>query len=1610
MMKGKKAVLKKAAFILAACLAVALCFIAFNITDGEENAYADTAYHTHLSTGSLEYNGSHRAMPQGMTGQNYVGYRGLDVCPGETYGTATVLNIPADVQGTVNINIDSYVYRKTAGPENALLYFRLIKNSEILYPTDGGWLDISDRVGAGKVTASTTAKGGDKIYFLVYSPTGVVYYSTAYITMGMTINGVWFDVTEADHINSQNDGLTTDKYFGGTYRYDEILTYEYVSFFDYGKASSLNIDNYDKLETNPGTVYEFNPAAYDKAVWPAGANKINWAGAEYYSFRISNPLNKKIGLSFTFYEGTSVSNIGKGWTPEIGGEYYIENSSGGYHLQRLLPSPWFNRGIVEVPSNFEGRVLIPISSFEIVGWQYNSEDQLKFGNLEVIALDKMIRHDIAYESSVYGALAAGESFTISEPAVLGPHLSSLAPTYKTVMAVIDSIGTVTSASGSKIEEAVTLYNTLAQQQQALVTNYPKLEAAIAAYNQLSDFSVYLTEKGKDFEGGSGVMLSDAIDEVPSAISAWIKVSPDKPDSLHIGTIIGNKERGGRSGSYMITELNTFSVEIASGGRPKFSWKVSQTQRATFIVENVDVRTGNWLNLAFVRDVQAGSVACYIDGVKVAEKFVAPADIADFALTEGLIIGSDYTDNDILAYGFSPQFKGHIADVKLYSKALTAQQLLGSLIDGQNDGLICRVKFSEGEDVYYEDGLARDYWAWLENGSQNLRLGDYSFAVLGDTQMLLSMAADSSGKTIYDDGYNISQNLFYKNIQWLIANKDKLNLKFVMHMGDLTDNANSSAYYMTKGRREFELGIEWLDMLAQAGIPFSLNKGNHDTGFSIEGKDIYNYYYPADKYMDAASGYLSQSDMSSVYYTLTAGGTDYLIMVLDLEPSDAVLTWANGVVASHPDHKVIVTTHAYMDNKGNHLTTRMMGLNSGKDIWEKFIRKHENIIMVLSGHSSGIDVVSSAMVGDNGNTVWQFMFDDSPMNYYGLKETNGARIQAGLFAILSFADDGNTVHVNWYSADRDELFRLHNQFTIKLNTSNKEINDYYYTISFEDGLFEPVILAYGQKIPQLGIPKRAGYDFEGWYLDSEYTVPMTFDKMPAGDLALYAKWALRQYSVSASYNDNSLTVTVQGGTQGDSYQLWLKTRVEVDSQQNLGAEGAIWLLKNSFGSSTAMTVPVTDMNVIDGKYEIIVRIRHYDGSFSDMAASLLKENVGQVEIAGIQVNGFSQGLPYLINKNEPAKISVLAAIEQGVTFSLYNGGELIDQNTNGSFVFDASALEDGYYTLTLTASNGTSADKKAFTVYVYGGFNPSRALAILSLKGQSQPDGKSEFVLRVRRADGSNIHAQDAGHYKLALKVLSKEYIPSLLRNGSDGTLEAVFNVDFNNKYGIYLVEATAGSYGRTRDDYLILYYSGHARDASVTQSADKYSLSAGETVNITASGSIEMYDGELLYAYYREDASGWVLMRDYSKSSALTWTPLKAGIYNIQVRVKAEDAGSYEKAHTLTYTVSDPALDPELLQFEAYDTATGEAVTEFTAGTPYRLVAKYNGDSEVLYAFIMYSKNTGTVYLKHMSPNPELLFVAGKEDEFIITVRVIPTLYYGYKDISKSITINASIY
>ena len=780
----------------------------------------------------------------------------------------------------------------------------------------------------------------------------------------------------------------------------------------------------------------------------------NWTGAQYYSFTAKNETDNYVGFTVDLTEGKS--SMGRYWTYANGYPYYMESSNGTVR-QGIGVAYSYNRAYVTVPKGFDGRIYLPISGFEILDWTCNNPVDNKFtDDANSLALQNIFFADVFYypvSTAAKGTVTIGGERIYGKDIPTGTTLDGVA---KTVKAITD-IGNVTAASEAQIAFARELYNALTDENKTLVTNYATLEAAEETFYSLPNKSYVIGTDGKDFTGTEGVAFGEVFESSPSTVSAWIRVDRAIADGKHVGTVVGN---AARKGSTVYDDTNQFSFEITTNGNPKFEWRKTTALKAVFIVDNADVRTGKWMHVAFTRDAQNGLLTCYINGTAVATMTTTADRLADITLVQPAMVGSDYTNEKILASGFTPDFNGSIADVRVYSSVLTAAEIAEDYEGTIADGLLGGIDFASGEVDYYFDYAnadAEDAFGWktVENSYFEAQDGEFTFAISPDTQMYYSRAPkDSAGNSIHSENYKAEDNLFHNNLEWLVGNRELLNLQYFMHVGDLTDNLNyftassvdkSKMKYEVEGKYEAKYAFEALSYLTENEVPWALARGNHDGGYNSGALAIWDEYWTASeayqkamtadqpdgapaKYCTAAVNGDGYQGTYSYYETLTVNEIDYIIIVLDVEAGDTVLTWANEVLDYYSDHKAILLTHAYINALGTGFVTTLMGSstyqNYANALWNDCAALHENVIMFISGHSSGPNIGKKELTGVNGNKVWNFMIDLSSYEF------NGSQ-QPGMFALFKFSADGSQVSVNLYSPKLGEIFRDVNTFTVNL---------------------------------------------------------------------------------------------------------------------------------------------------------------------------------------------------------------------------------------------------------------------------------------------------------------------------------------------------------------------------------------------------------------------------------------------------------------------------------------------------------------------------------------------------------------------------------------------------
>ncbi|MHC4123912.1 MAG: metallophosphoesterase [Planctomycetota bacterium] len=277
-------------------------------------------------------------------------------------------------------------------------------------------------------------------------------------------------------------------------------------------------------------------------------------------------------------------------------------------------------------------------------------------------------------------------------------------------------------------------------------------------------------------------------------------------------------------------------------------------------------------------------------------------------------------------------------------------------------------------------------------------GSWILAVLPDTQA-------------YSNRY---PGLFHIQTQWLVDNAKKYNIVYALTLGDITDN-NTERQWNNANK-----AISRLDGV----LPYTIVLGNHDYGVNGSTSDrstLADNYFPPSRFKSwpTFGGVMEKGRIENNYHLFEAGGNKWLILNLEWGPRNKTLQWANKIITVHSNRKVIVTTHAYLYNDSTRYDWAAKGqtqrwnphsypskddTNDGEQMWQKMVKKHPNVSMVINGHVCNDGLGFQVSTANDSHKVNEMLVNYQILEYGG----------AGWLRLLEFLPDGKTIQVRDYT--------------------------------------------------------------------------------------------------------------------------------------------------------------------------------------------------------------------------------------------------------------------------------------------------------------------------------------------------------------------------------------------------------------------------------------------------------------------------------------------------------------------------------------------------------------------------------------------------------------------
>lgn len=245
-------------------------------------------------------------------------------------------------------------------------------------------------------------------------------------------------------------------------------------------------------------------------------------------------------------------------------------------------------------------------------------------------------------------------------------------------------------------------------------------------------------------------------------------------------------------------------------------------------------------------------------------------------------------------------------------------------------------------------------------------------------------------------YNASDDLYDRQTsihEYLLRERDDLNLQYLLHTGDIVDQSEDPAQWLRADPTYATLDA--------ADLPYGVLAGNHDVNQATNDYAKFSQYFGEARFAGNPWYGGSHLDNRGHFDLVTVAGVDLLMLYMGWAPGDEQIAWMNEVLAQYPERVAVVALHEYM------LTTGGLGPVPQR-IYDEVVATNANVRFVVSGHyhdaHTRLDSFDDDGDGAPDRTVTQMLFD-----YQGLPEGG-----QGYLRLLHVDTEGERIMVRTYS--------------------------------------------------------------------------------------------------------------------------------------------------------------------------------------------------------------------------------------------------------------------------------------------------------------------------------------------------------------------------------------------------------------------------------------------------------------------------------------------------------------------------------------------------------------------------------------------------------------------
>ncbi|HEX3039810.1 MAG TPA: lamin tail domain-containing protein, partial [Caproiciproducens sp.] len=263
--------------------------------------------------------------------------------------------------------------------------------------------------------------------------------------------------------------------------------------------------------------------------------------------------------------------------------------------------------------------------------------------------------------------------------------------------------------------------------------------------------------------------------------------------------------------------------------------------------------------------------------------------------------------------------------------------------------------------------------------------------------------------------------YSKMNQWIVDNRKNLNIRYVMHTGDIVDDVDM--------KPEWANADAAMKIFDDADMPYGILGGNHDVGAGALEYTNYWKYFGEDRFKDKSYYGGSYKNNLGHYDLLTENGQDLIVLYMSWDIYTDEINWMNQVLSQYSDRKAIICLHRYTNvQQADNLLDY-----TGKLLQKEVVAKNKNVIAVLNGHYHGASIQTDSFDDNNDGTpdrvVYQICTD-----YQSDPEGGSEYIK-----FLYFDLKNNKIYLNSYSPCRNDYNFFDTERLSSYGVGTKAIN-------------------------------------------------------------------------------------------------------------------------------------------------------------------------------------------------------------------------------------------------------------------------------------------------------------------------------------------------------------------------------------------------------------------------------------------------------------------------------------------------------------------------------------------------------------------------------------------